>query len=88
MYRVRYNITAQKALKKMDKQSSTAIISWIEKNLECCENPRRMGKPLQCEYRGIWRYRVGKFRLFCIIDDETITIFLIDVRKRDEAYNH
>lgn len=87
-YHVEYEFPAQKALKKMDRQSSAAIISWIEKNLESCENPRRMGKPFQCEYKGSWRYRVGKFRLFCRIEDEKVTIFLIDVRKRDEAYNH
>ncbi len=34
-----------------------------------------------------WRYRIGKFRLFYIVNDETRTVFLLTVDHRKDAYS-
>jgi mRNA interferase RelE/StbE len=34
-----------------------------------------------------WRYRIGKFRLFYIIDDEEQIIYMLTVDHRKDAYN-
>lgn len=33
-----------------------------------------------------WRYRIGKFRLFYIIDDENHTIYLLTIDHRKDVY--
>jgi len=33
-----------------------------------------------------WRYRIGKFRLFYIIDDKKQTIYMLTVDHRKDAY--
>ena len=33
-----------------------------------------------------WRYRIGKFRLFYIIDDEKHTIYMLTIDHRKDAY--
>ena len=45
-YKVVFSERAKKELKKLDKHISVLIISWIEKNLEGCTNPRLIGKAL------------------------------------------
>ena len=33
-----------------------------------------------------WRYRIGKFRLFYIIDDEKHTIYMLTIDHRKDVY--
>jgi len=50
------------------------------------ENPRQWGKPLHGENRGLWRYRVGDYRLICDIRDELITILVLEVDYPKDIY--
>ena len=86
MYRVEISENALKAFKKIDKQIATMIIAWISKNLEGCENPRIHGKGLVADKRGIWRYRVGDYRLLAHIYDDRLVILVVSVGHRREIY--
>lgn len=85
-YRVEYTKQAVKQLKKLDKPTASLIIGWIEKNLVDCENPRQYGKGLVANHRGEWRYRIGNYRLIADIQDEKITILILNVGHRREIY--
>ena len=86
MYRVVYTEEALKNLKKADKYTAKIITSWISKNLDNCENPRWSGKALQGELKGLWRYRIGDYRLICYIDDGKIVIMILAIGHRKEIY--
>lgn len=85
-YKVLFSEEAKKQLKKLDKHISTLILIWIRKNLQGCENPRQHGKPLVANRIGQWRYRVGDYRLICEIQDEEITILILEVGHRKNIY--
>ena len=85
-YKVEYTKQAVKQLKKLDKTTASLIIGWIEKNLVECENPRQYGKGLVANHRGEWRYRIGNYRLIADIQDEKITILILNVGHRREIY--
>jgi len=85
-YSVEYSDNAKKALKKIDKHQTQIIISWIEKNLVNCENPRLHGKPLRHDRKGEWRYRVGSYRLLAEIHDNLVTIEIISIGHRRVVY--
>ncbi|MBQ6864607.1 MAG: type II toxin-antitoxin system RelE/ParE family toxin [Clostridia bacterium] len=87
MYKVRFSERAKKDLKKMDKHTAALILGWIRKNLENCENPRAHGKALTANLSGTWRYRVGDYRLLALIEDETITILILNIGHRREIYD-
>ena len=76
---VRFSDQALKSLKKMDRSTAAIILGFIEKRLNGCTNPRTMGKPLKANHSGKWRYRVGDYRLLCLLEDELITITLIAI---------
>lgn len=87
MYKVRFSERAKKDLKKPDKHTAALILGWIRKNLENCENPRAHGKALTANLSGTWRYRVGDYRLLALIEDETITILILNIGHRREIYD-
>lgn len=86
-YELVYSDDALDALEKMDSKTSGMIMSWIEKNLYGCENPRRTGKDLKGRFAGMWRYRVGDYRIFALIKDNELIIVLVDIRHRRNAYS-
>jgi len=86
IYHVEFTKTALKDLKKLDKATSSLIIGWIKKNIEGCENPRLHGKVLVADKSGLWRYRVGDYRIIALIQDEKIKIIIVNVGHRRDIY--
>ena len=86
-YRVEYTPKAVKQLIKLDKYTRNLIYAWIDKNLQDCENPRIHGKALTANRSGQWRYRIGDYRLICNIQEEKITILVLEVGHRKNIYD-
>jgi len=86
-YQVRFSERAVKDLKKMDRYTSSLIIGWIEKNLVNCEDPKAHGKALSANLSGIWRYRIGDYRLLAQIKDDELLILLVKIGHRSEVYD-
>ena len=62
------------------------IISYVYPQLR--ENPY-FGlniKKLKGKLEGFYRYRIGKFRLFYKIDADIVTVVVIDIAPRRDAY--
>ena len=74
--------------KKLDRYTQLMIRSWINKNLVECADPRIHGKPLVANRKGQWRYRIGDYRLICLIDDHELIILALSVGHRREAYRN
>lgn len=86
-YQVKLSNVAVKNLKKIDKKQASLILGYIRKNLEGCENPRILGKPLVGNHKGIWRYRVGNYRILAEIKDNEIVIEIIEIGHRKNIYS-
>ena len=81
-YQVRTTKKFDKSFKKLDRHSQKLIKNWIEGNLIKCLNPRLWGKALTGNFKGLWRYRIGSYRLLAKIDDDKLIIFAINRRQR------
>ena len=62
---VRLLETVLKTLEKINKPEQLRIRQFIKANLASLDNPRAIGKALQGNLKGLWRYRVGNYRLVC-----------------------
>ena len=82
-WRIEITRTAEKQIKKLDRAAQTSIVIFLRKRLEPSSDPRQWGKALQGEKRGLRRYRVGDYRLICDIQDERITILILELGRRD-----
>ena len=74
------------AIKKLDPITRATIKKWIDNNLAGCSNPRLHGKALKGNFAGKWRYRVGKYRLISVIQDNKLIILMLTVGHRNEIY--
>ncbi len=77
---------AEKSLRKLDPQWQKAIYTFFENELYTNDNPRRKGKALTGNLAGLWRYRVGDYRILCHIDDSYLVILVLDIGHRKEIY--
>lgn len=86
MYRVEISEKALKNLKQIDKSIAKMLLAWIGKHLEGADDPRIHGKGLIYEKKGIWRYRVGNYRILANIEEDRLIILLIDFGHRRDIY--
>lgn len=76
---------AVRALRKMDKQVARRIRDELAE-IAKLEDPRSRGKALVGNLAGLWRYRVGDYRIVCDIEDGVLVILVVDVAHRREVY--
>ena len=84
---IRYTEKFVKQMKKLDKHQTLLLKKWIKKNIEQEVDPRSHGKALVGELTGLWRYRVGDYRIIAEIIDTEFIITLVEVAHRKEIYS-
>ena len=77
-YKVNYKSSIIKDLKKLDKKQCKRLINKIERELS--SNPKK-GKELIGEYKGLYSYRVGDYRVIYTILKDAILILKLGHRK-------
>jgi mRNA interferase RelE/StbE len=82
----KFDQRALKELKKLGKQDQRAIIDYLDERVAGSEDPRRFGKNLKADLAGLWRYRVGDFRILCQIRDGELLVLVVAVGHRRNIY--
>ncbi len=85
-WRIEITRTAEKQIQRLDQVVQRSIIQFLRERLEVADNPRQLGKPLHGDKGGLWRYRVGDYRLICDIQDVHITVLVLHVGHRKDIY--
>jgi mRNA interferase RelE/StbE len=83
---VEFTDTAKRQLRKLDRQWQSAILDYLEDEIAKLPNPRRRGKALTGDKRGLWRYRVGDYRILCDLQEERLVILVLALGHRREVY--
>lgn len=87
-YRVETTPRFEKEFRKLDRYTQRMLKAWIDKNLVDGADPRAHGKGLTANRSGQWRYRIGDYRLLCLIEDEELVILALTVGHRREVYQN
>ena len=90
-YEVKFTESAEKDLKKLSKTNKAIaklLKKWILENLINTQNPKQRGKALTGNLKGLWRYRVGSYRIVAEIKDEVLLILIIEISDRRETYKN
>lgn len=85
-YAVRTTARFDREFKKLDRYTQRMLKSWIDKNLVNCADPRAHGKGLTANRSGQWRYRIGDYRIICLIQDSELVILALSVGHRSVVY--
>jgi len=86
VWTIEWDDRARKELKRLDRQVQREILRYFKKRIATDQDPRRFGKPLSRELQGLWRYRVGDFRMICNIEDEHVVVLVLGVAHRSTVY--
>jgi len=83
---IRIEKNATKALSKLSRSDQTRILNFLETNVASRSNPREIGAPLTGPLAGLWKYRVGDYRVIARIEDEQVSILVLRIGNRREVY--
>jgi len=72
--------------KDIDRSDQQKIIRSIRKKLTT--EPERYGKPLRGDLKGLWKLRVGQYRVVYEVKTDNVMVYVIKVgfRRDDEVY--
>ncbi|MDQ2712251.1 MAG: type II toxin-antitoxin system RelE/ParE family toxin [Acidobacteriota bacterium] len=84
---VEYDPRVEKDLNAIDRGIQKEILDYMDTRIATGEDPRRFGKPLRHDKRGLWRYRVRDYRIICQIRDAGSTVLVLHIRHRSRAYD-
>ena len=77
---------AEKQLRKLDRPVQKRLLDWLLDRIEGCKNPRHFGESLRGDLAGLWRYRVGGYRIICEIQDDKLVVLALLIGHRREIY--
>jgi mRNA interferase RelE/StbE len=78
--------TVRKSVEKLDPQTRSRIKSYMERRVALLDDPRSQGKALTGPLGGLWRYRVGDYRIICEIHDKKVVILVVMIDHRRDVY--
>ncbi|MDE3735675.1 type II toxin-antitoxin system RelE/ParE family toxin [Pseudomonas resinovorans] len=86
VWTIEYTDTARTQLRKLDKQTAKRILDFLDERVADRADPRSTGKALTGPLGGLWRYRIGDFRLICDIQDGALRILVVQLGNRRDLY--
>jgi len=86
IWKVEWDERALKELKKIDKQIQKEITHFISQRIATKDDPKRFGKPLSHEKKGLWRYRVRDYRIICKIYESEVLVLVVGIGHRSGIY--
>jgi mRNA interferase RelE/StbE len=85
-WRVEYENSAARELRALDRQTIERILIFLRDRIVPADNPRILGEPLKGRFAGLWKYRVGDYRIVVRIEDAAGRIVVARIGNRREVY--
>lgn len=73
-------------LKKLDRAAQRRVVQFLQTRIAGNHDPRAFGKALTGDKVGLWRYRVGDYRIVCRINDDKSEVLALKIGHRKEVY--
>lgn len=84
-YSIELSKLARKSLKRLPKNTQGIISQKIDMLTNFSRDMQNI-KMLTGEYKGLYRLRVGDYRVFFRVENERLVIIIIDVLPRGSSY--
>jgi mRNA interferase RelE/StbE len=83
---VEFDDRARRELRKLSPETQQTILRYLRERVAGSSDPRQFGKPLRMNLAGLWRYRVGDYRLICRLEENRLVVLVLKVGHRREIY--
>jgi mRNA interferase RelE/StbE len=87
VWRVEFDADAARDLRKLGHEAQRLVLSYLRNRVATAEDPRRFGHALVGDLKGLWRYRVGDYRIVASIEDDRFVVLVVTVGHRREVYD-
>jgi mRNA interferase RelE/StbE len=84
IWKIEFTNSAEKEFAKLQKLLKKRIRNFLRARIQ--NDPKSFGENLDGIFKGLRRYRVGDYRLICYLDKEKVTVLLLRIGHRSEAY--
>lgn len=86
VWRVEFDRAAARDLRKLGTDAERPVLRFLRERIAGSEDPRRLGHALTGDLQGLWRYRVGDYRIVAAIEDDRFVVLVVTVGHRREVY--
>lgn len=83
---IEYAESTQKDIRKLNPAERRRIRDFLEGKVAALDDPRSIGKALSGNLSGLWRYRVGDYRVIVSIEDERLCVLALKIGHRKSVY--
>jgi mRNA interferase RelE/StbE len=87
IWKIEFDAAVEKDLKKLGHTAQKRIFKFLKEKVATSSDPRLHGKSLTGNLGGLWRYRVGDYRIISKIKDDVFTVLIVTVGHRKDIYN-
>ncbi len=84
--KVTFKDEALKQLRKLNPNVQQRITNYLKTRIATDEDPRRFGKALTGDLKGLWRYCVDEYRIVCLLENQTLTVLVVKIGHRSKIY--
>jgi len=84
-YKVIYHKNIKKDLRKLDTKTIRVFFKAVKEII--LKDPYQ-GIGLKGKYRGLWKYRIGNYRIIYSITDNELIILILRMRHRKNVYDN
>ena len=77
MWTIKLSVEAQKQLKSIDRSASLKIQKYLQERV--AKYPESFGKALSADLAGLWRYRIGDYRMICDIKNKELLVLVVKI---------
>lgn len=86
VWRVEFDRAAVRDLRKLGVDAERRVLRYLRERIAGSDDPRRFGHALTADRKGLWRYRIGDYRVVAAIEDDRFVVLVVTVGHRREVY--
>ena len=83
---VEFDRAAARDLRKLGIDAERRVLRYLRERIAGSSDPRRYGHALTADRKGLWRYRIGDYRVVAAIEDDRFVVLVVTVGHRREVY--
>ncbi|MCW7754045.1 type II toxin-antitoxin system RelE/ParE family toxin [Desulfobotulus sp. H1] len=84
VWQIEFDKRAMKELSKAEPQIQRRMIAFLRDKV--AQDPKAFGAPLQSNLSGLWKFRMGDYRIIAELWEEKITVMVLRIGHRKNIY--
>ena len=84
-WKAEFTTEARRQFERLDRPVQRRIQAYLNEKV-LAGDPRHFGRAIRGDLSGLWRYRIGDFRLIAKLEDAIVTVIIIKTGHRSVIY--